>query len=587
LVSGDIHRREIFDCEGRITEAGMKNSNAKLLPVNSVMIALNGQGKTRGTVALLRIQATCNQSMVSIYPKEPEKLLPEFLYANLHGRYQELRHLTGDSGNDRRGLNMGLIEDIAIPIAPLAEQKRIVTILDEAFDGIDTAKANAEQNVQNARALFESHLQSVFTQRGDGWIEKELAELCDIKHGFTFKSEFFRDKGDYVLLTPGNFYESGGYRDRGEKQKYYCGEIPRGFVLEKGDLLVAMTEQAAGLLGSPIIVPESGKFLHNQRLGLVTKKLGVPWTNEFFFHVFNTKSVRREIHDSASGVKVRHTSPTKIGGVAVSFPTSITEQRAVVSKLDDLDEQTQRLESIYQQKLDALDALKKALLHQAFTAQLTHQSVESVLDPFPTRISNITPTDLHAGILAMAYQLHEKHGKQTGFGHVKAEKIAHMVEAFAGIDLERSPIKDAAGPNDYPHLMRVVHRAKKAGFFSFTRAEGSAYRVTKYRNFDALVERTCQALGARKAHVESLLKLMLPMSSQQAEIFSTVYAAWNNLLLDRQAITDKKIVLEARDNWHPDKMSIQRERFFKAIKWMRENNFVPLGKGRKVGSKAK
>jgi hypothetical protein len=170
---------------------------------------------------------------------------------------------------------------------------------------------------------------------------------------------------------------------------------------------------------------------------------------------------------------------------------------------------------------------------------------------------------------------------------VKAEKIAHMVEAFAGIDLERSPIKDAAGPNDYPHLMRVVHRAKKAGFFSFTRAEGSAYRVTKYRNFDALVERTCQALGARKAHVESLLKLMLPMSSQQAEIFSTVYAAWNNLLLDRQAITDKKIVLEARDNWHPDKMSIQRERFFKAIKWMRENNFVPLGKGRKVGSKAK
>ena len=78
LVSGDIHQGEIFDCEGRITEAGMKNSNAKPLPVNSVLIALNGQGKTRGTVALLRTPATCNQSLVSIYPNEPDKLLPEF-----------------------------------------------------------------------------------------------------------------------------------------------------------------------------------------------------------------------------------------------------------------------------------------------------------------------------------------------------------------------------------------------------------------------------------------------------------------------------------------------------------------------------
>jgi type I restriction enzyme S subunit len=252
----------------------------------------------------------------------------------------------------------------------LPEQQRIVGILDEAFDGIATAKANAEKNLQNARALFESHLQSVFTQGGEGWTAKRLTELCDIKHGFTFKSEFFTDKADYVLLTPGNFYESGGYRDRGEKQKYYCGEIPRGFVLDKGDLLVAMTEQAAGLLGSAIIVPESGKFLHNQRLGLVKKKPGIPWTNEFFFHIFNTNSVRREIHDSASGVKVRHTSPTKIGEVVVSFPTSISEQRAIVSKLNDLDEKTKRLESIYQQKLAALEGLKKSLLHQAFSGQL-------------------------------------------------------------------------------------------------------------------------------------------------------------------------------------------------------------------------
>ena len=249
-------------------------------------------------------------------------------------------------------------------------RQRIVGLLDEAFEGLATAKANAEKNLQNARALFESHLQSVFTLRGPGWVEKPFSELCDIKHGYAFEGEFFSNEGEYVLLTPGNFYERGGYRDRGEKQKYYTGEIPRDYVLDEGDLLVAMTEQAAGLLGSPILVPESDKFLHNQRLGLVTKKPGVAWTNEFFFHVFNTQPVRKAIHASASGVKVRHTSPTKIGDVVVSFPTSLPEQKRIVTTLASLTEETQRLARLYERKHAALEALKKSLLHQAFTGQL-------------------------------------------------------------------------------------------------------------------------------------------------------------------------------------------------------------------------
>ena len=257
-----------------------------------------------------------------------------------------------------------------IPFPPLPEQHRIVAILDAAFDHIATTRANCEANLLNARAIFESHLQAVFTQRGDGWVQRPLSELCEVKHGFAFKSEFFTFEGEYVLLTPGNFYETGGYRDRGEKQKYYAGEIPSDYVLNEGDLLVAMTEQAAGLLGSSVLVPESDRFLHNQRLGLVTPKAGIPWLNEFFFYVFNTQGVRQAIHESATGLKVRHTSPTKIGEVVVSFPTSIAKQRSIVSTFNDFHVETQRLESLYQRKLQALDDLKKSLLHQAFSGLL-------------------------------------------------------------------------------------------------------------------------------------------------------------------------------------------------------------------------
>lgn len=266
--------------------------------------------------------------------------------------------------------NMDRVLELSIAYPPIAEQRRIVGILDQALGAIDSAKGNVQRNVRNARALFASYLEEVFRRGTRHWVCKPLLDLCHIKHGFAFRSEFFSDEGPFILLTPGNFFESGGYRDRGDKQKFYCGEVPTGFVLAEGDLLVAMTEQAPGLLGSPIIVPASGTFLHNQRLGLVTKKPGVTWTNEFFFHVFNTPAVRAEIHASASGVKVRHTSPAKIGAVRVSFPATEAEQRSVAAALKAANEGIARLQSLSQRKLAALDELKKSLLHQAFTGQL-------------------------------------------------------------------------------------------------------------------------------------------------------------------------------------------------------------------------
>ncbi|MFO0717910.1 MAG: restriction endonuclease subunit S [Nitrospira sp.] len=350
--------------EGRYTE-----SPEIMLERDDVLICKDGAGIGKlGIVGELPDRTTINSSLLMI--RSGKSILPKFLYRCLTSPYFQDIVQSRLSGATTPHLYQRDITEFPIVLPPLPEQQRIVGILDEAFYGLARATANAEQNLQNARPLFESHLQFVFTQRGPGWVEKKLSELCHIKHGFAFDGEFFSNEGKYVLLTPGNFYEKGGYRDRREKQKYYTGEIPRDYVLNEGDLLVAMTEQAAGLLGSSILVPESDKFLHNQRLGLVTKKPGVPWINEFFFHVFNTQAVRKAIHDSASGVKVRHTSPTKICEVVVSFPTVISEQRAIVSTLKDLHAETQRLQSIYRQKLAALSELKKSLLHQAFSGAL-------------------------------------------------------------------------------------------------------------------------------------------------------------------------------------------------------------------------
>ena len=139
-----------------------------------------------------------------------------------------------------------------------------------------------------------------------------------------------------------------------------------------------MTEQAAGLLGSSIIVTADNRFLHNQRLGLVQLKLGTQWSNEFFFHSFNTKHFRQAAHGSASGVKVRHTSPTKLGQIAVSFPNSRGEQDRVARRLDDLLDETRRLGEKYELKLFQISELKQSILQKAFSGELTSPSANAI-----------------------------------------------------------------------------------------------------------------------------------------------------------------------------------------------------------------
>jgi type I restriction enzyme M protein len=140
LVSGDIHKGQIFDCEKRITTEGVENSNARPLRQNSVLIALNGQGKTRGTVALLKMKgATCNQSLVAMHPLEPDRLLPEYLFSVLRTMYQNIRNITGD--NQRSGLNIPLLKKIKIPLPPHEVQREIVAEIEGYQRVIDGARA--------------------------------------------------------------------------------------------------------------------------------------------------------------------------------------------------------------------------------------------------------------------------------------------------------------------------------------------------------------------------------------------------------------------------------------------------------------
>ncbi len=110
LASGEVNKRIIWEVDGKITEAGIRNSNASMLPENSVLIALNGQGRTKGMSALLKVPSTCNQSLAAFICNE-EVLLPSYLHFYLESRYRDIRGLVGEQ---RDGLSLGLLKQIPI-----------------------------------------------------------------------------------------------------------------------------------------------------------------------------------------------------------------------------------------------------------------------------------------------------------------------------------------------------------------------------------------------------------------------------------------------------------------------------------------
>lgn len=260
------------------------------------------------------------------------------------------------------------LKEVKVPIpfkdgAPdFDDQIRIVDLLGK----VESLTARRKQHLQQLDDLLKSAFLEMFgdpVRNEKGWDERQLGEAFKIKHGFAFTSEFFSDKGSFVLLTPGNFFEKGGFRDRGEKQKFYVGDAPSEYILKKGSLLIAMTEQAPGLLGSPLLVPESSVYLHNQRLGLVVER--EPIQPAFLFHLFNQKSIRLIIHSKATGTKVRHTSPTKLEDIVVGYPPLVLQNRfaAIVEKVEGI-------KSRYQQSLTDLEALYGVLSQQAFRGEL-------------------------------------------------------------------------------------------------------------------------------------------------------------------------------------------------------------------------
>ena len=252
-----------------------------------------------------------------------------------------------------------LVRKCNVPIPSLTEQRRIVGILDEAFEGLATAKANAEQNLQNARALFESHLQAVFTQRGDGWRETPLGVICDFSQGIQvdvkLQSESKASDNQVRFLRIIDFTQ-------GDEPERYIDNPGQKFLVCDFDVSLVRYGASTGFVCRGL----EGAIANNL-FRVIPQKEHI--SNEFLYWFLKSPSFQDVIRTKMNGAAMPAISFGMISEITVPFPPQ-SGQPILVSKLESLCEETQRLESHYQRKLAALDELKKSLLHRAFSGQL-------------------------------------------------------------------------------------------------------------------------------------------------------------------------------------------------------------------------
>ena len=262
-------------------------------------------------------------------------------------------------------LNQGSLREIPIPLPPLPEQHRIVALLDAAFDGIATARANAEKNLHNARALFESHLQSVFTE---AWQAGELVTLAELATDITDGDHMPPPKAPsgVPFITIGNVMKDVRKIDFSNTfmvpKEYFDGLKPNKKP-RIGDVLYTVT----GSFGIPVLIDEQRDFCFQRHIGLVRPKADV--SSEWLFYLLMSPQVFQQANVGATGTAQKTVSLKVLRGFKVPRIPLIM-QKAATSTLNNLANETQRLESLYQRKLDALDALKQSLLHQAFSGAL-------------------------------------------------------------------------------------------------------------------------------------------------------------------------------------------------------------------------
>jgi type I restriction enzyme S subunit len=343
--------------------------NKKVTKGSLIICTANGSKSHLGKVALIDddYNYAFGGFMGLIKPKG--NLNSDFLFHLLTSEpYKKFIGALSDGANINN-LKFGDLGEFEIPLPPLPEQKRIVSILDEAFAAIDKAKANAEKNLKNAKELFESYLNDLFIKLFQTKEKRNIADVAKVIGGYSFKSSVFSKEGKYQVIRMGNV-RPGIIREN--ESPVFIDELDAKTLskalLQPNDVIITQTGTNKKRDYGFTVIIEKNNYLLNQRIASI--RFSDKYLPRFFLYFSWTNLFKDQYFKNESGtVGQGNVGINAITDAKIPF-ISVVEQNKIIEKIDKLRIETQRLEAIYQQKHMDLEELKKSILQKAFNGEL-------------------------------------------------------------------------------------------------------------------------------------------------------------------------------------------------------------------------
>ena len=358
----DMRADVITTTEHSITPAALQASSTNIIPEGNVVIATRvGLGK----VCLLGQDTAINQDLRGIVPKTANQIHVPFLFAWFKSIADQI--VAEGTGATVQGVKLPFIKGLSVPVPPMSEQRRIVAILDEAFEGIATAKANAGKNLQNARELFVSHLQSTYLKKSDGWTTSRIADIA--QHSLGKMLDKAKNRGDLKPYLRNLNVRWFGFDLSDVQEMKFTPEESEKYTAIKGDVLIC----EGGYPGRCAIWQDEEPIYFQKALHRV--RFHNPLHNKWFVNYMYLLDQTGDLKHHFSGTGIQHFTGEALAKFRLPIPPDQQIQK-LLGTAKQLETEFARLESIYRQKLSALSELKKSLLYQAFTGQLSQKDAD-------------------------------------------------------------------------------------------------------------------------------------------------------------------------------------------------------------------
>lgn len=369
IATKDVGFDSVIDYENGVRIPFTEKEQFKIAPSNTPLICAEG-GSAGRKIGFTNQDVCFGNKLFALVPNK--NVESKFLFYYYFSSSFQM-HFSTEMAGIIGGVSMNKFKDIEIPLPPLPEQQRIVSILDEAFAAIDKAKANAEQNRKNAKELFESYLQGVFKKKGEGWEEKSLGEVL-VKTETVDPTK--KPNEEFIYLDVSSVNKETKEIENATVLLGKDAASRARKLVRTNDVIFATVRPTHSRVA--LITEEYDEQVCSTGYFVLRAKENV--NNKLVFYFLLTKGFNEQMEKLQKGASYPAVTDNDVKGILFSFPKSIKEQQTIVRQLDALRAETKRLEAIYQQKLLNLKELKKSVLQKAFNGKLSESGFTGLKD---------------------------------------------------------------------------------------------------------------------------------------------------------------------------------------------------------------